>query len=63
MPIKCETNGIITDSISNNKETTSINYVTEKKGTIYVVSIVSFKESNVDTTKLAKIFINGVTIK
>ena len=51
------------DNTSNNKETTSINYVTEKDGTIYVVSILAFKEANVDIAKLAEVFINGVTIK
>ena len=51
------------DATSNNKETTSINYVTEKDGTIYAVSILAFKEANVDVTKLAEVFINGVTIK
>ena len=50
------------DSTSNNKETISINYVTEKNGTIYVVSITSFKEANVDTAKLAEVFIKGGTL-
>ena len=51
------------DATSNGKETKSINYVTEKEGTLYVVSIATFKEANVDTDKLAEIFMNGVTIK
>ncbi len=51
------------DNTSNDKETTSINYVTEKNGTIYAVSILTFKEANVDTEKLAQAFMNGVTIK
>lgn len=51
------------DNTSNNKEITSINYVTEKDGTLYVVSILVFKEANVDITKLADVFMNGVTLK
>lgn len=51
------------DSTSNEKETHSMNYATEKDGIVYAVSIITFKEANIDTDKLADIFIKGVTIK
>lgn len=54
---------VLIEATSNGKETKSLNYVTEKDGTIYAVSIASFKEANIDITKLAEVFMKGVTIK
>ena len=50
------------DNTTDNKETTSRVYATEKNGTLYIASIITFKEANVDTDKLAEVFMNGVIL-
>lgn len=47
----------------DNKNTTSKVFVTEKGGTIYTVSVMSFNEANIDLKELSEVFINGVTLK
>lgn len=51
------------NSTSNDKETTSVFYATEKDGVLYAGMVQVFNESNVDAEKLAEVFMNGVTIK
>ena len=65
---KVTINGINWDRIkvnnkTDNKDTTSVIYSTEKNGTVYVVTSLVFNEANVDVEELSSIFINGVTIK
>lgn len=48
---------------TDNKDTTSIVYATEKNGTLYAVTTIIFNESGVDINTISKIFINGVTLK
>ena len=65
---KVKINGITWDKATvsgktDNKDTTSIVYATEKNSTLYVVTIFKFTEANINTEELAEIFINGVTIK
>ena len=53
---------VTVNNTSNNKDTTSIIYATEKGSTLYVVSIISFNEANVNLSELSNVFINTVTL-
>ena len=58
-----EWNTLSVENTTDKKETKSIIYATQKDGVLYAVSILCFKEANIDITNLAEVFMNGVTIK
>ena len=65
---KVKVNGITWEKVRlsnkvDNKDTSAIVYATEKNSIVYAVSIMAFKEANIDIDDLSNIFINSVTIK